>query len=257
MVLQTMNVDGLKIAFQRRGGAEPGLVWLCGYKSDMNGTKAVHLDGFAERTGRAFLRHDYSGVGASQGSADDGTISIWLAQSLAVFRARTSGPQVLIGSSMGAWIALRMIEELAKAGESGRAAGLVLIAPAPDFTTDLIEPNLTEEHRRDLAEKGYFEEGSDYLTEPNRFSQAFLDDGRANRVMSGIIETHCPVHILQGMRDADVPYQHALKLAAHFPKDSLTMSLIPDGDHRLSRPQDLAMLEAAIEAMLARIQPSL
>ena len=108
-----------------------------------------------------------------------------------------------------------------------RIAGLVLIAPAPDFTIDLIEPNLTEAHRRDLAEKGYFEEGSDYLAEPNRFSQAFLDDGRANRVMDGIIETHCPVHILQGMQDADVPYQHALKLAAHFPKDSCTMSLIP------------------------------
>ncbi len=131
-------------------------------------------------------------------------------------------------------------------------AGLVLIAPAPDFTVDLIEPNLTEAHRRDLAQKGHFEEGSDYLAEPNRFSQAFLDDGRANRVMDGIIETRCHVHILQGMQDSDVPYQHALKLAAHFPKDSLTMSLIPDGDHRLSRPQDLAMLEGAIESVLAK-----
>jgi pimeloyl-ACP methyl ester carboxylesterase len=252
-----MIIDGLRIAFQRRGGKGSGLVWLGGYRSDMNGTKAAHLDACAERTGRALLRHDYSGHGQSEGSVHDGTISQWVRQSLAVFQAQSSGPQLLIGSSMGAWIALRMIQELAKAGEPGRAAGLVLIAPAPDFTIDLIEPNLSDAHRRDLAEKGYFEEGSDYLAEPNRFSEAFLDDGRANRVMGGIIETHCPVHILQGMQDADVPYQHVLKLAAHFPKDSVTMSLIPDGDHRLSRPQDLAMLEAAVETVLSKGQPSL
>lgn len=257
MSLDTMNVDGLKIAFQARVGTKPGLVWLGGYRSDMGGTKAVHLDAFAERTGRAFLRHDYSGHGQSEGSVHDGTISQWVRQSLSVFRLQSAGPQVLIGSSMGAWIALRMIGELAKAGESGRAAGLVLIAPAPDFTLDLIEPNLTEAHKRDLAQKGYFEEGSDYLTEPNRFSQAFLDDGRANRVMGGLIETHCPVHILQGMQDADVPYRHALKLAAHFPKDSLTMSLIPDGDHRLSRPQDLEMMARAVESIFHCYQPSL
>jgi pimeloyl-ACP methyl ester carboxylesterase len=249
-----MKVDGVGIAIQKRDGASPGLVWLGGYRSDMGGTKAAHLDAFAERTSRAFLRHDYSGHGQSEGSVHDGTISQWVRQSLAVFRAQSSGQQVLIGSSMGAWIALRMIEELGRSGVSGRVAGLVLIAPAPDFTIDLIEPNLTEAHRRDLAKKGYFEEGSDYLAEPNRFSQAFLDDGRANRVMYGIIETHCPVHILQGMRDADVPYQHALKLAAHFPKDSITVGLIPDGDHRLSRERDLVMMEGAIAAVLAKAQ---
>ena len=257
MAVKTIKADGLNIAFQKRDGVNPGLVWLGGYRSDMGGTKAAHIDNFAERTGRAFLRHDYSGHGQSEGSVHDGTITQWVRQSLAVFRAHSTGPQVLIGSSMGGWIALRMIEELGKTSARDQIAGLVLIAPAPDFTIDLIEPNLTDAHRRDLAEKGYFEEGSDYLTEPNRFSQAFLDDGRANRVMDGIIETHCPVHILQGMQDSDVPYHHALKLAAHFPKDCLTMSLIPDGDHRLSRPQDLAMLEAAIEAVLAKAQPSL
>jgi pimeloyl-ACP methyl ester carboxylesterase len=258
MSLEKMNVDGLNIAFQMRKGLAPGLVWLGGYRSDMGGTKAAHLDDYAKRTGRAMLRHDYSGHGQSGGVVHDGTISLWMRQSLAVLQANSDGSQVLIGSSMGAWIALRMIQELAKAGETGRVAGLVLIAPAPDFTIDLIEPNLSDAHRRDLAEKGYFEESSDYLAEPNRFSQAFLDDGRANKVMGGIIETHCPVHILQGMQDADVPYRHALKLAAHFPKDLLTMSLIPDGDHRLSRPQDMSMLEQAVETMLAKVsQPSL
>jgi pimeloyl-ACP methyl ester carboxylesterase len=257
LTVELMKVDGVGVAFQKRDGAAPGLVWLGGYRSDMGGTKAQYLDAYSERTGRALLRHDYSGHGQSEGSVHDGTISQWVRQSLVVFHAQSSGPQILIGSSMGAWIALRMIEELAKSGEIGRVAGLVLIAPAPDFTIDLIEPNLTEAHKRDLSEKGYFEEGSDYLAQPNRFSQAFLDDGRANRVMDGIVETHCPVHILQGMRDADVPFQHALKLSAHFPKDSLTMSLIPDGDHRLSRPQDLTMLEQAIESALAKTQPSL
>jgi pimeloyl-ACP methyl ester carboxylesterase len=252
LAVETIKVDGVDIAFQKRDGASPGLVWLGGYRSDMGGTKAAHLDAFAERTGRAFLRHDYSGHGQSEGSVHDGAISLWVQQSLAVFQAHSSGPQILIGSSMGAWIVLRMMEELGKTSESGRLAGLVLIAPAPDFTIDLIEPNLTDTHRRDLAEKGYFEERSDYLAEPNRFSQAFLDDGRANRVMSEIIETHCPVYVLQGMQDADVPYQHALKLAAHFPNDSITMSLIPDGDHRLSRPQDLALLVGAVEAVLER-----
>jgi pimeloyl-ACP methyl ester carboxylesterase len=252
LAVKSIKVDGLNIAFQKRDGASSGLVWLGGYRSDMGGTKAAHLDAFAERTGQAFLRHDYSGHGQSGGSVHDGTISQWVRQSLAVFRTQTTGPQVLVGSSMGAWIALRMLEELGKTRERERIAGLVLIAPAPDFTIDLIEPNLSAAHRIALAEKGYFEEGPDHLAEPNRFSQAFLDDGRANKVMDGIIETHCPVHVLQGMQDADVPYQHALKLAAHFPKDSLTMSLIPDGDHRLSRPQDLAMLEGAIAAVLAK-----
>lgn len=253
MAVNMLHVDGIGIAYGKRAGATPGLVWLGGYRSDMHGTKAVHLDAYAARTRRALLRHDYSGHGLSDGTLHDGTISLWVKQSLAVFRAQSSGPQVLAGSSMGAWIALRMIEELAKSGEAARVAGLVLIAPAPDFTTDLIEPNLTDGHRRQLAEKGYFEEGSDYLPEPNRFSQAFLDDGRANRVMGKIIETWCPVHILQGMQDRDVPYEHALKLAAHFPKDTLTVSLIPDGDHRLSRQQDLAMLDNAISAIVQRV----
>ena len=255
MAVKSINVDGLNIAFLKREGLAPGLVWLGGYRSDMNGTKAEYIDAFAKRTGRAFLRHDYSGHGQSEGSMHDGTISAWVKQSLAVFHAQTLGPQFLIGSSMGAWIALRMIEDLAKAGESHRVAGLVLIAPAPDFTLDLIEPNLTDVQQRDLAEKGYFEDGSDYLPEPNRFSQKFLEDGRANQVMGKIIDTHCPVHILQGMQDQDVPYEHALKLAAHISKDSLTMSLIPDGDHRLSREQDLIMLENAVSAILLKFSP--
>jgi pimeloyl-ACP methyl ester carboxylesterase len=251
-----LAIDGINVAFERRTGANPGLVWLGGWRSDMNGTKAVHLDAYAHRTGRAMLRHDYSGHGQSEGKLEDGSISLWLRQSLGVFHAQTQGPQILIGSSMGGWIALRMAQELLTAA-SKQLAGLVLIAPAPDFTMDLIEDKLTDAQREALAEKGYVEETSDYLPEPNRWKRAFLDDGRRNRVMGTVIETHCPVHIIQGMQDTDVPHEHALKLAAHFPKDSITMTLVPDGDHRLSRTQDLTLIENAVAAILQRAQPSL
>jgi pimeloyl-ACP methyl ester carboxylesterase len=251
-----LAADGIQIAFERRFGTSPGLMWLGGWRSDMNGTKALHLDDYARRTGQAMLRHDYSGHGQSGGRLEDGSISLWVRQSLAVLEAQTEGPQILIGSSMGGWIALRMAQELLKAG-SKQLAGLVLIAPAPDFTMDLIEDKLTDAQREELVEKGYVEESSDYLPEPNRWRQAFLDDGRNNRVMGAIIETYCPVHIVQGMQDADVPYEHALKLAAHLPKDSITMTLVPDGDHRLSREQDLEMLERTVAAVLAKAQPSL
>src|SRR5690606_29064841 len=156
-----LDVDGRAIAFRRRDGKAPGLVWLGGYRSDMKGTKAEALDRWAEETGRAFLRHDYSGHGESGGAFEDGTISRWLAQSLAIFRSFTQGRQILVGSSMGAWIALRMAQELRRAGEE-RIAGLVLLAPAPDFTAELVEPALTDAQRRALAENGYFEEPSYY-----------------------------------------------------------------------------------------------
>ncbi|TYR31491.1 alpha/beta hydrolase [Mesorhizobium microcysteis] len=247
-----LTVDGDRIALRHRNGRTPGVVWLGGYRSDMLGTKAETLDAWAAGHGRAFTRHDYSGHGESGGAFADGTISRWLAQSLAVFRQRTVGPQILVGSSMGAWIALRMVQELHKAGEHERLAGLLLLAPAPDFTAELMEPQLDDAQRRDLAEKGYFEEHSEYSPEPNIYTRALFEDGRANRVMTGVVDTHCPVHILQGMDDPDVPYTHALKLVEHLPADDVTLSLVRDGDHRLSRPQDLAMIVSALEGLVAR-----
>lgn len=243
-----LDVDGTNIAVRHAAGRAPGVVWLGGYKSDMLGTKAETLAAWTAAEGRAFLRHDYSGHGESGGAFADGTISRWLAQSLAVFRRYTEGPQILVGSSMGAWIALRMTQELRKAGED-RIAGLVLLAPAPDFTAELVEPSLNDQQKRDLAEKGFFEEPSDYANEPYIYTRALIEDGRANLVMTGPIDTHCPVHVLQGLADPDVPASHALKLTALMPADDVTLSLIPDGDHRLSRPQDLEMLVRAVDAM--------
>ena len=244
-----LDVQGISIAVRHEAGATPGIVWLGGYKSDMLGTKAETLSDWAAGEGRAFLRHDYSGHGESGGTFADGTISKWLGESLAVFRRFTKGKQILVGSSMGAWIALRMVQELRKAGDSN-VAGLVLLAPAPDFTAELIEPVLTKAQKRDLAKKGFFEEPSDYSAEPYIYTRALIEDGRNNLTMTGPIDTHCPVHILQGLADADVPASHALKLVSLLPADDVTLSLIPEGDHRLSRPQALDMLVRAVGAMV-------
>ena len=247
-----LDALGTPIAVRRSTGGEPGVVWLGGYRSDMLGTKAETLSAWAAAQNRAFLRHDYSGHGESGGDFADGTISRWLGESLAVFGRFTSGRQILVGSSMGAWIALRLAQELRKLGQEDRVAGMVLLAPAPDFTSELIEPALTKAQKRDLAKKGFFEEKSDYSPEPNVYTKALIEDGRQNRVMTGPIDTHCPVHILQGMADPDVPHEHALKLVNLLPADDMTLSLIPDGDHRLSRPQDLALLVRAVEDLSSR-----
>jgi pimeloyl-ACP methyl ester carboxylesterase len=248
-----IEVSDASIAVRHRDGKAPGLVWLGGYRSDMVGTKAETLDAWAASSGNEFTRHDYSGHGESGGRFEDGTISRWLGESLAVFRAFTHGRQILVGSSMGGWIALRMIQELRKTGEGDRVAGLVLIAPAPDFTIELIEPQLTDELRKDLETKGFVEEHSEYSPEPNIYTRALIEDGRKNRVLEDIIDTHCPVHVLQGMADPDVPYAHALKLLDHLPADDVTLSLVRDGDHRLSRPQDLDMLVRTVEGMVGQV----
>lgn len=227
------------------------VVWLGGYRSDMSGTKAVALETQARALGANFLRFDYSGHGQSSGHYADGTISQWLEESLAVIDRLASGRLVLVGSSMGGWIALRVIEEFRRRGTADRVAGIVLIAPAPDFTSVLIEPHLTEKQRASLTDKGYFEEESAYSPEPNRYARALIEDGRHNLVMSGLIETGCPVHILQGMKDPDVPYSHALKIMEKIVGDDAILTLVRDGDHRLSRPEDIERIEAAVAAMLA------
>ncbi|CAN7174027.1 hypothetical protein Brsp04_02959 [Brucella sp. NBRC 12952] len=247
-----IDVDGAKIAVRNRAGqVAPGIVWLGGYRSDMLGTKAVVLDEWAEKTGHSALRLDYSGHGESGGDFNQGTISRWLNESLTILDKYAEGPQILVGSSMGGWIALRMAQELKKAGKS--PAGIVLIAPAPDFTAELVEPSLTDKQKKDLMEQGYFEEPSEYSPNPYIYTRALIEDGRNNLVLKGIIETGCPVHILQGMQDEAVPYQHALKLVEHLPVDDVTLTLVRDGDHRLSRPQDLELLIRTVSALAERI----
>ncbi|NNH43905.1 alpha/beta hydrolase [Rhizobium laguerreae] len=246
------------------GNGAPALVWLSGYRSDMSGTKAVELDGLAAELGLACIRLDYSGHGLSGGSFGDGTISRWLEEALAVIRHVAPDRVILVGSSMGGWIALRLAQELARQGggtlerpkladpklAGPKLAGMVLIAPAPDFTSELIEPNLKAKERKSLAERGYFEERSQYSPEPNIYTRALIEDGRRNRVLDGIIETGCPVHILQGMKDPDVPHAHAMKLVEHLPADDVVLTFVRDGDHRLSRPGDIALLLSAVKGII-------
>jgi pimeloyl-ACP methyl ester carboxylesterase len=232
------------------GKVGPMLVWLGGYRSDMTGTKALEMDRQAAELGLAALRLDYSGHGQSGGQFREGTISRWLEESLAAIAAFDAPEIILVGSSMGGWIALRAVEELKRRPDAPKVRGMVLIAPAPDFTSALIEPALGEAERRSLKERGYFEEHSEYSPEPNIFTRALIEDGRENRVLTGIIETGCPVHILQGMQDADVPYRHALTLIEHLPADDVVLTLVRDGDHRLSRPQDIERMRAAIAALV-------
>jgi pimeloyl-ACP methyl ester carboxylesterase len=242
--------DRRPIAFQYRAPMRntpgPTLVWLSGYRSDMTGSKALAMDDYAARHGLAALRLDYSGHGQSGGSFTKGTISRWVEEALAVLDHVAPEDIVVVGSSMGGWIALRLTQELRKRKVSPRLHGMVLIAPAPDFTAELIEPHLTPAQRQDLDTRGFFEQESEYSPEPNIFTRDLIEDGRRNRVLSGIIETGCPVHILQGMRDPDVPYAHALRLLDHLPADDTVLTLIRDGDHRLSRPQDLERMLSAI-----------
>ena len=242
--------DAREIAVRNREGSTPGVVWLGGYRSDMAGTKAEALDQWAAGAGRQCLRHDYSGHGESGGEFADGTISRWLEESLAVFDRFATGPQILVGSSMGGWIALRMAQELRKAGQGGMLHAMVLIAPAPDFTHELMAPQLTGDQKCQLEERGYMEEVSEYSDEPNIFTRALFEDGEKNRVMTGLIETGCRVHILQGMQDPDVPWQHAMKLAEFLPMENVTMTLIKDGDHRLSRSEDIALLLRTVEGLV-------
>lgn len=225
-------------------------VWLSGYRSDMSGTKAVELDRLAGELGLACIRLDYSGHGLSGGKFIDGTISRWLEEALAVVLHAKPESIILVGSSMGGWIALRLAQELTKLQNAPKLDGMVLIAPAPDFTSELIEPHLKKKDRASLAERGYFEEKSEYSPEPNVYTHALLEDGRENRVLTGIIETGCPVHILQGMKDADVPYSHALKLTEHLPADDVVLTFIRDGDHRLSRPQDIERMLSAVKGLI-------
>jgi len=252
-----LGASARRIAVRRRQGAGPGLLWLGGFKSDMGGTKAVALDRWAEDRGRACVRFDYSGHGESGGAFTDGTISRWLEESVAVLDACCDGPQVLVGSSMGGWIALLLARALRQRGQPGAGAGagggdgatlagLVLIAPAVDFTEELMWKRMPDEAKRAIETAGAWARPSQYSPEPYPITRGLIEDGRAHRLLGGLIETGAPVRILQGVEDADVPWRHAVELVSRLAHDDVVLSLIKDGDHRLSRPEDIDRLLAAV-----------
>jgi len=235
-----------RIAVRAREGASPGLFWLGGFNSDMQGTKAIALDAWAQEHHRACVRFDYSGHGESGGAFIDGTIGRWLEESVAVFERFCTGPQVVIGSSMGGWMALLLARELARRGrDRAGLAGLVLIAPAPDFTEELMWKGFSPEIRRQIETEGVWLRPSPY-GDPYPITRALIEEGRNHLLLGSAIEVGCPVRILQGAQDPDVPWQHAFALAHRLPVDDVVLTVIQDGDHRLSRPQDIARMLAAV-----------
>lgn len=239
------------IAVRQRAGASPGLFWLGGFKSDMRGSKAEALDRWAEVQGRACTRFDYSGHGESGGAFVDGTIGRWLEESLEVFTTCCGGPQVIVGSSMGGWLALLLVRELRRRQKAGRTAkasvkGLVLIAPAVDFTEELMWKRFPAAVKREIEEKGSWSQPSAYSDEPYPITRGLIVEARDHLMFGYLIETGCPVRILQGVQDEDVPWNHTVELVSRFARDDVVLTLVKDGDHRLSRPEDIERLLAAV-----------
>ncbi|MDB5419354.1 MAG: hypothetical protein JWP50_2773 [Phenylobacterium sp.] len=235
--------DGERLAWRRVDGRGPAVVWLGGFRSDMAGTKAQALAEWAQATGRAYVRFDYFAHGESSGDFAKGTITRWRADALAVLDALAGGEAVLVGSSMGGWIAC-----LAAMAAPPRIHGLVLVAPAPDFTEKLMAPEIPPEGRADLDRDGVWLRPSLY-GDPYPITRALLEDGARWSILPGPVPIEAPVRILQGGEDPDVPWRHALELAQAIKSPDLVFSLIKDGDHRLSRPQDIARLIAAVEEL--------
>ncbi len=221
------------------------MVFLPGFASDMSGTKASVLNEFCAARGQAMLRLDYSGHGASGGDFLDGSIGVWTEDAALIIDAVTGdAPLLLVGSSMGGWVALLLARRLA-----ARVTSMLLIAPAPDFTETLIEPNLAPAQRGELAEKGFFHPPSAYGP-PAPITRKLLEDGRNHLLLGGPIPIHCPVHVLHGIADPDVPWRHTLTLADCLETPDVRLVFIKDGDHRLSRDQDLALLTQTLAALL-------
>jgi pimeloyl-ACP methyl ester carboxylesterase len=236
------------LAYHHEPGSHPTVVFCGGFASDMTGTKATLLDHHCRARGRAFTRFDYTGHGQSSGRFEDGTIGSWAADALAIVDRVAEGPLVLVGSSMGGWIML-----LVALARPERVAGLVGIASAPDFTADLIEPALTAEQQAALADDGGFMLPSEYDEAPTPITRRLLEDGRQHLLLRAPIAIDRPVHLIHGQRDPDVPWPTSLRLAERLAAEDVTIELIKDGDHRLSRPQDLARITHAVDRIVASV----
>jgi len=243
----TIDPPTRSITVRTREGKNPGLFWLGGFKSDMKGTKAEALDAWAAKSGRACVRFDYSGHGESDGKFTEGTIGRWLEESIAIYAHFAKGPQIVIGSSMGGWLALLLARELAQRKCGAPIAGMVLIAPAVDFTEELMWKHFSEATKSEIEQKGFWLRPSAYGEEPYPITRGLIEEGRNHLLLEGLIETRCPVHILQGVQDPDVPWRHAVELVSRFSRDDVVLTLIKDGDHRLSRPEDIDRLITAVK----------
>ncbi|MGC6454514.1 MAG: alpha/beta fold hydrolase [Candidatus Puniceispirillaceae bacterium] len=238
--------DG-RLAYRQLSGIGTGVMFLAGHGSDMDGTKAVAAEAWARETGRPFLRFDYRGHGMSSGDFLDGNISGWTADSLAALDALTDGPQILVGSSLGGWLMLNVA--LAR---KDRVAGLIGIAAAPDFTEDLLWAEFTDEQRRRIEADGVISLPNPYSDEPVTYPWHLITDGREHLRLRGGLDITCPVHLLHGMKDEEVPWQTATQTAACLAGDDVEVTLLKEAGHRFSEPGQLALLRHALDRMVAR-----
>lgn len=239
--------QGRRIAYHRSDGRGPGVVFLGGFRSDMEGTKALHLADWARGQGRAFLRFDYSGHGQSGGAFLDGCIRDWAEDALAVLDALTTGPQILVGSSMGGWIAL-----LVARARTARIAGMVTIAAAPDFTEDSMWAGFTADQRAALMADGQVALPSDYSDEPYIITRRLIEDGRTRLVLRDALTLPFPVRFLQGDADQDVPVSVAQRLFDHAQGPDMRLTLVKGADHRFSSPDCLALIAGSVDEVIAR-----
>lgn len=242
------TANGRRIAYHQHPGINPGIVFLGGFKSDMNGTKATHLESWARSAGRAFLRFDYSGHGQSSRKFTDGSIGEWAEDAAAVIGELTEGPQVLVGSSMGGWISLIL------AGKTPQnIAGLVGIAAAPDFTEDSMWASFSEDQRQCLARQGQLELPSDY-GEPYVITQKLIKDGRNHLVLQSPMSLPFPARFLQGDADTDVDQTVALRILRHASGDDIRLTLVKGADHSFSTPECLDLIGQAISEVLMKTE---
>ncbi len=238
------RADGETIAYHKMDGDGPGIVFLGGFRSDMTGTKAQALEEHCRAANRAFVRFDYFGHGNSSGDFAEGTISRWVEDAICVLDQITDGPQILIGSSMGGWIMM-----LAALARPDRVATLIGIAAVPDFTETLMWQRYPEEVRETLRRDGVYFQPTPYEEGPYAITMKLIEDGRNHLLLARAIDIYCPVHLIQGMRDEAVPWRHALAINDSLASDRVTVTLVKDGDHRLSRDEDLARLMRTVDAV--------
>ena len=236
--------DGNRVAYARTEGRAPTVVFLGGFRSDMTGTKAMALEAWAQKRGQGYLRFDYLGHGQSSGRFEDGTIGRWLDDSLAAIDGLTNGKLVLVGSSMGGWLSL-----LAARARPDRVAGLVLIAAAPDFTERMLLKELSPEDRVALERDGRLERPSQYSPEPSVFTWKLIEEGRDHLLLDKPLALPCPVRLLHGQSDPDVPWEYSLRIAQHLEAPDIVTTFVKGGDHRLSTPADIARLIATVEEL--------
>lgn len=238
--------DGQSLAYHHSPGFSPGVIFCPGFMSDMEGTKALALERAMKELNRSYTRFDYLGHGQSTGRFTDGTISRWTDDALAVLDECTAGPQIIVGSSMGGWIGLRMAMLRPE-----RIKGFIGIAAAPDFTTRMWN-EMPDEGKEAIRATGQWNQPSEYSDEPYVISRKLIEDGPRNFVLNGPVDITCPMHLLQGMQDDSVPWKTALEIQEAVASEDVTVTLVKNGDHRLSEPEDITRLILAVEQLVVK-----